>query len=204
VLFSQLQTCGATSTRASWSSIASRAARRLKGDPPRSLSSCPTRHAKDYEQILLILLARLEEDQQKLARSRAHILTVGLSRARRNAGSGSLVDELRKVLLAVVEDGKSPPEVLAFPRATTSAADARERRGGSATRSSRPEFIRWVKDEKEKRLRRGSASSSVLDMMTGLKTSVVYRTAINIWRREGLPRLREDPRRAHSRTAARW
>ena len=140
---------------------------------------------KDYEQILLVLLSRLGNDQERLALLESHILAVGFVARTTDAGSGSLSPNLRKILLAVVEDGKAPLESADYPQA----ADERAKMTADGTKIRDRiivslEFIRWVKDEKEKKYAAIGQALMYLDMMTGLKTSVVYRTAINIWKGE--------------------
>ncbi len=186
-LFGQLQTVRSyidEGVREQWRLCAQLDA--LKGDPTALPFQLPFQVTpKDYEQILLILLARLEDDQNKLAKLEAHILTVGLVARATDAGSGSLSPNLRKVLLTVVEDGKSPPQTLVFP-------EKDDERGkmiadGTAIRDRilvLPEYVRWTKDEKEKRFAAVGQFLQVLDMVTGLKTSVVYRVAINVWKGE--------------------
>ena len=158
----------------------------LKGDPTALPFQLPVEVTpKDYEQILLILMARLEQDQGKLERLEAHILTVGLVARATDAGSGSLSTNLRKVLLAVVEDGKAPPEALVFPEKDDDRAKMVNEGTGLRDRITvSPEYVRWTKDEKEKRFAALGQFLQILDMATGLKTSVVYRTAINIWKGE--------------------
>ena len=45
-----------------------------------------------------------------------------------------------------------------------------------------PEFVAWKKAETEKQLAALGAFLQALDTMTGLPTSSVYRTVLNIWR----------------------
>jgi hypothetical protein len=186
-LFAQLQTVRSyidEGVREQWRLCAQLEA--LKGDPNALPFQLPFQVTpKDYEQILLILLARLEEDQNKLAKLEAHILTVGLVARATDAGSGSLSLNLRKVLLSVVEDGKSPPQTLVFPEAD--AERGKMIANGTAIRDRiivLPEYVRWTKDEKEKKFAAVGQFLQILDMATGLKTSVVYRVAINVWKGE--------------------
>jgi hypothetical protein len=138
---------------------------------------------KDYEEILLLLLERLEDDRARLGVLEADVVAVGMTVRSTDAGSGSLAANIRKVLLAVLEDGSANPRPPAFP------ADAGEKakflataRGLETTIETSPEFAKWIADEREKKLAALGAFLQALDLMTGLPTSAVYRTVLDVWR----------------------
>jgi hypothetical protein len=138
---------------------------------------------KDYDEILLLLLERLEDDRARLAVIEADVVVVGMTVRSTDANSATLAASIRKVLLAVVEDGSAPPRAPLFP------ADANERAKLLATArelrakiETSPEFVAWRKAETEKKLAALGAFLTVLDQMTGLPTSTIYRTVLNVWR----------------------
>jgi hypothetical protein len=100
-----------------------------------------------------------------------------------DANSATMAASIRKVLLAVVEDGSGRPRDALFP------ADRGERarllaaaRALRAKLEASPEFVAWQKAEQDKRLAALGAFLSALDQMTGLPTSQIYRTVLNVWR----------------------
>ena len=139
--------------------------------------------AKDYETVLVLLVERLEDDKHRLEAIEGDILAVGLTVRATDAGSASLAANIRKVLLAVVEDSKTEPRAITFP-ATEGERDELLARGrelmGSLLRS--PEYAAWVQAEQDRTLDQIGTIFSILDQMTGLPTSAVYRTAVDLWR----------------------
>ena len=138
---------------------------------------------KDYEEILLLLLERLEDDRMRLGLLEADVIAVGMTVRSTDAGSATLAASIRKVLLAVVEDGAPSPRPPTFP------ADENEKakflaaaRVLSAKIETSPELNAWRAAEREKKLAPLGMFLQGLDLMTGLPTSAVYRTVLDIWR----------------------
>ncbi len=155
----------------------------LKKDPTQLPYELPYQVTpKDYEEILLLLLERLEDDRNRLAQIEADIVAVGMTVRSTDAGSATMAASIRKVLLAVVEDATPSREPL-FPaeeekkqKALATARDLMQRIETS------PEFNKWRADEREKKLAAVGAFLTALDAMTGLPTSRIYRTVLDIWR----------------------
>ncbi len=138
---------------------------------------------KDYEEILVLLVERLEEDRARLGQIEADIIAVGMTVRATDAGSASLAASIRKVLLAVVEDGAPVNASPLFP--ADEGEKARLLDGGRklvATIEASPEWNKWRADEREKKLAAVGAFLQALDAMTGLPTSRVYRTVLDVWR----------------------
>ena len=156
----------------------------LKADPSRLPYELPYQVTpKDYEEILLLLLERLEDDRARLGVIEGDVVAVGMTVRATDAGSATMAASIRKVLLAVLEDGSAKPREPLFP------ADQGERakllasaRALQAKLELSPEFVAWRKAESEKRLAALGAFLQALDAMTGLPTSQVYRTVLNLWR----------------------
>jgi hypothetical protein len=138
---------------------------------------------QDYEEIILLLIERLEADRARLTMMEADVVAVGMTTRSTDANSATLAASLRKVLLAVVEDGSVKPRAPDYPQTDE------DRRKYLATAKElaqkieqSPEFAKWKADEREKKLAALGAFLSALDAMTGLPTSQVYRTVLDIWR----------------------
>ncbi len=139
--------------------------------------------AADYEEILLLLLERLEDDRTRLGRVEGDVVAVGMTVRATDANSATMAASIRKVLLAVVEDGTPSPREPLFPKdqgekAKLLAAGRTLRAGIAAS----PEFARWQADEREKKLAALGAFLQTFDAMTGLPTSQAYRTVLGLWR----------------------
>jgi hypothetical protein len=74
-------------------------------DPPFELPFQVSRAS--YEEIVLLLVERLEDDRERLERVASAIVAVGLTARSTDARSHSLADNLRKVLCAVVADAEA-------------------------------------------------------------------------------------------------
>ncbi|MDB4933734.1 MAG: hypothetical protein JWP87_706 [Labilithrix sp.] len=156
----------------------------LKADPTKLPYQLPYQVTpKDYEEILLLLLERLEDDRARLGVIEADVVAVGMTVRSTDANSATMAASIRKVLLAVIEDGTAKPREPLFP------ADQGERekllsaaRALQAKIESSAEYTAWRKAETEKQLAALGAFLQVLDTMTGLPTSQVYRTVLNLWR----------------------
>jgi len=139
--------------------------------------------AKDYEEILVLLVERLEDDRSRLGRIEADIIAVGMTVRATDAGSATLAASIRKVLLAVVEDGAVPVREALFP--ADEGEKARLLEGGKALVAkieASPEYNRWRTEEREKKLATIGVFLQALDAMTGLPTSRIYRTVLDVWR----------------------
>ena len=139
--------------------------------------------AKDYEEILVLLVERLEDDRTRLAQIEADIIAVGMTARATDAGSATLAASIRKVLLAVVEDGVAEARAPLFP--ADDGEKARLLDAGKqlvARIEASPEYAKWRADEREKKLAAVGAFLQALDAMTGLPTSRVYRTVMDVWR----------------------
>ncbi len=156
----------------------------LKKDPTKLPYQLPYQVTpQDYQEILLLLLERLEDDRARLGVLEADVVAVGMTVRSTDAGSATLATSIRKVLLAVLEDGTVKPRDVSFP------ADAGEKEKFLATAralaskiETSPEFAQWRAAEREKQLAALGAFLQVLDQMTGLPTSAVYRTVLDLWR----------------------
>ena len=138
---------------------------------------------KDYEEILLLLLERLEDDRARLGVLEADVVAVGMTVRSTDAGSATMASSIRKVLLAVIEDGGANPRPPTFP------ADAGEKQKFLASAraleskvAASPEFAQWRAAEREKKMAALGAFLQVLDQMSGLPTSAVYRIVLDVWR----------------------
>lgn len=138
---------------------------------------------KDYETVIVLLVERLEDDRHRLEAIEGDILAVGFTVRATDANSSSLAANIRKVLLAVVEDSKSEPRAITFP-ATEDERDKLLAHGRELLRSilASPEYAAWVKAEQDRTLDQIGSVFSILDQITGLPTSAVYRTAVELWR----------------------
>lgn len=142
----------------------------------------------DYQSVLLLLLERLDADRKRLAGAEASMVAVGLVARATDAGSASLAPNVHKVLLAVAEDSRKVEEAR---RATDypEAAGAREpllarARALHAALVASPEYRAWLAAEREREDQLGRFLT-VLDAMTGLGISAVYRQVLRIWRGDG-------------------
>jgi len=183
-----------------------RAARRAEGDPAALPFQLPTRSRRGLRADSSSSSSRGSRGSAEARAARGAHPPVGLVARATDAGSGSLLDNLRKVLLAVVEDGKSPARgARVFRRATTSAARCSRAARRSATRSCEPgSSFRWVKDEKEKRFAAVGPVPPGPRHETGLKTSASTAPRSHLEGRRGTYSSTRRPLASSSRTAARW
>ena len=156
----------------------------LKADPTKLPYQLPYQVTpQDYEEILLLLLERLEDDRARLGVLEGDVVAVGMTVRSTDANSATMAASIRKVLLAVIEDGTAKPREPIFPgvqgERAKLLATARELR---AKIEASAEFVAWQKAESEKRLAALGAFLQALDTMTGLPTSQVYRTVLGLWR----------------------
>lgn len=139
--------------------------------------------AKDYEGVLMLLLERLDDDAARLRAMEASIVSVGLVARSTDANSGSLADNLGQVLLAVVEDADaSKPRAASYPK-------AEDERGALSSRGEKlrdgirgsAEYKGWLKAERDKEFEQIGSLLTVLDKMTGLPVSSIYKQVLDIW-----------------------
>jgi hypothetical protein len=156
----------------------------LRKDPKRLPYELPYQvTVNDYEEILLLLVERLEADRASLGRIEADIVTVGVTVRATDAGSATLAASIRKVLLAVVEDGGAPARTPLFPADEGERAKLLEEGRQLVTKiEASAEFVRWRAEERERKLAAIGAFLAALDAMTGLPTSRAYRTLLDLWR----------------------
>ncbi|PKQ06021.1 MAG: hypothetical protein CVT71_01655, partial [Alphaproteobacteria bacterium HGW-Alphaproteobacteria-10] len=152
-----------------------------QGPPPFALPYQVS--ARDYERVLLLLLEQLEDDRGRLERVESAVVAVGFTVRATDANSGSLAANVRKVLLSVVEESaSSPPRAATFPQETDKhdALVARGRTLLDQIRSSQ-EFAAWQKARSAKQLQQIGSLLTVLDALTGVPASAIFRKAIDLW-----------------------
>lgn len=140
---------------------------------------------QDYESVLRLVLERLENDRARLSRTEAAMIAVGLTARATDTGSASLADNVRKVLLAVVLDAEANAKgrALTYPQTDRGALLSRARELEARIVAS-AEYKQWLAIEQEKEDVLGQLLT-VLDSVTGLPTSSVYRQVMRVWRGGG-------------------
>jgi hypothetical protein len=139
--------------------------------------------SKDYEGVLLLLLERLDDDAERLRAMEAAMVSVGLIARATDANSGSLSENLSRVLLAVVEDSSAlQPRAALYPRAEDERM-ASSRKGQQLRDQLRasPGYKAWLQAERDREFEQIGSLISLLDQMTGLPISSVYRQVVEIW-----------------------
>lgn len=140
----------------------------------------------DYQNVLALLLDRLETDRTRLSQVESSMVATGLVARATDAGSSSLAVNLKKVLLAVAEDAE------ALGRARSTDYPSEDDRAAALLRAqalrkritASPEYQRFLQAQREREDVIGQLLV-VLDQMTGLPTSAIYRQVLRIWRGEG-------------------
>lgn len=141
---------------------------------------------KDYRTVLLLLLDGLQSDRRRLHRLESEMIAVGLTARATDANSASLATNLGKVLLAIVHDAAAAPA----PRSTTFPAPAERVALLAHAAELRSKIVKseayrqWFEAQREREDPIGQILN-VLDQVTGLKTSVIYRKVLRIWRGDG-------------------
>ena len=139
----------------------------------------------DYVEVLVLLLARLEQDRARLASIEASIATVGLTARSTDAGSGSLTKNLHKVMLSVIHDAEATtPTPARFPASTKQTRVAAGRELASQIEASTA-YQEWKRAEDARALESAGMLFEAIDAVTHLPTSALFRTVIGIWRGEG-------------------
>ena len=152
------------------------------GEVPFQLPFQVTR--KDYTDNVVLLLERLEDDRKKLEVMEASIVTVGLTARSTDAGSATLAASIDKVLVAVMEDADATqPRPSAYPPSD----DARAKLLADGRKlydevGKSEAFQRWVKIEQTKTFEAIGTFLPLLDAMTHLPISSVYKQVLEIWR----------------------
>ncbi len=142
-------------------------------------------HRDDYRIVLYLLLERLDSDRKRLRRIESGIISVGLVARATDANSASLAQNIQKVLLAVANDPLPPAESLELPVEP----DDRHQKIARA-KALRDHIVKskryqtWLAAQKEREDEIGQFLA-VLDQMTGLHTSRVYRQVMHIWNGRG-------------------
>lgn len=138
---------------------------------------------KDFESVLLLLLERLDDDAARLRAMESSIVSVGLVARSTDANSGSLADNLNQVLLAVVQDAEGTrPREATYPQAPDQRGELSSR--GEKLRDTlreSPEYKAWLRAERDKEFEQVGSLLSVLDKMTGLPISSVYKQVLDVW-----------------------
>ncbi len=139
---------------------------------------------KDYGEILTLLVERLEDDRKKLETMEASIVAVGPTARPTDAGSATLAASINKVLVAVMEDADATqPRASAYPPTDDERAkllaDGKKLIDQVAQSQA---YKTWVKREQTKTWEAIGTFLPLLDAMTHLPISSVYRQVLEIWR----------------------
>ncbi len=136
----------------------------------------------DYEQVLELLVLRLERDAERLSAFEASMVCVGLTARATDAGSGSLAPNLSRSLLAVMRDAAALERVgTAYPQGEDLTRDLRDARLLVKRIQDSPEFVAWLAAQREAEDALGKLLV-ILDNVTGLPTSAIYRQVLRMWR----------------------
>ncbi len=138
----------------------------------------------DYVQVLELLVLRLERDRKRTAALESSMVTVGLTARATDAGSGSLAQNLTLTLLAVTRDAEAMERQSAeYPQGEALAADLQVASGLVHQIQDSAEFKTWLAAQREAEDQLGQLLV-ILDAVTGLPTSAVYRQMMRLWRGE--------------------
>ena len=138
--------------------------------------------AKDYEDVLVLLVERLDDDRQRLAQLETAVVTVGLTARAADSSSLSLAPNLRKVLRAVERDASaSRPRPSAYPGGDD--RDGRLARGRELMGAIRKSdaYQAYLDREREAWLRQLGGFLTILDAVTGIPVSRAYQQAVTIF-----------------------
>ncbi len=140
--------------------------------------------AKDYAEVLTMLIDRLDDDRERLKATEATILAVGLACRATDEGSASLSANIRKVLLTVVAD-VTAPRAIDFPTDAGKRAEILER--GKKRRAEillSPEYQKFLTRDRDRALEQIGMLLSIVDFATGVPTSRFYKLAVDLWKGE--------------------
>ncbi|MCB9584652.1 MAG: hypothetical protein H6718_04610 [Polyangiaceae bacterium] len=136
----------------------------------------------DYIQVLELLVLRLEQDRQRTAALEASMVTVGLTARATDAGSGSLAQNLTLALLAVTRDAEAMDRRSGvYPQGEALAADLQAGKALVREIQDGEEFKLWLAAQREAEDQLGRLLV-ILDTVTGLPTSAIYRQVMRLWR----------------------
>lgn len=137
----------------------------------------------DYRRVLYLLVDRLEGDRARLAGLEASIVAVGLTARSTDAGSATLAASVKKVLLAVLSDAAEvDAPAAAYPQQEEARAAALSRGRDLVKKiSASEEYQSWLAAQREAEDSLGQLLV-VLDSLTGLPTSSIYKTVLQMWR----------------------
>jgi len=139
--------------------------------------------ANDYEGVLVLLVERLEDDIARLETVETQILAVGLAARSTDAASDSLADNLKKVLLAVVDDAAvSEPRPNAYPSGQERDEAMARGRELVAQIAASEGYRAWLEREQTAWLEQVGSFLSIVDAATGIPVSKAYGKAVNIFR----------------------
>lgn len=135
----------------------------------------------DYQEVLILLIDRLESDRGRLEAIESAIAAVGLTVRATDAGSASLAQNVRKVLLAVIQDA-SEPRPITFPTGAERDKALAHGKELMAKIEASAEYKAFLTRSRDKALEQIGSLLSVLDRFTGLPTSRVYRLVVDVWK----------------------
>lgn len=139
--------------------------------------------SKDYGEILLLLIERLDADNTRLATLEAHIVAVGLTARAADAGSATMAASLRKVLVAVVQDGAGPLREPSYPASSEERAKLVARGKQLAQQiGASPEYAAWEKEKTASTLDAFGSFLSAFDGVSPIPISAAFKTAVKIWK----------------------
>jgi hypothetical protein len=140
----------------------------------------------DYERVLVLLVERLDDDRERLETVQTQILATGLVARSTDAGSASLAANLKKVLVAVVEDAAaSSPRPNQYPDGEGQEEALTRGRELVAQIAASEEYIDWLEREETAWLEQVGAFLSIVDAATGIPVSKAYNKAVDIFRGGG-------------------
>jgi hypothetical protein len=138
---------------------------------------------KDYGEILLLLIERLDADNTRLATLEAHIVAVGLTARATDAGSATMAPSLRKVLVAVVKDGAGPLREPKFPASDDERAKLLARGKELVAQISTSEaYAAWEKEKTAATLDAFGSFLGAFDGMSPIPISAAFNTAVKLWK----------------------
>jgi hypothetical protein len=142
---------------------------------------------EDYENVMLLLLVRLEDDHARLETIEASIAAVGLTTRATDAGSGSLAANIHKVLLSVIRDAEATaPKPAVYPDDDSSRGEllAAAKKLAAEIEAS-DAYVAWKKNEEAKAVEQVGLLFQAVDSITHLPTSAIFHAAVSIWKGDG-------------------
>lgn len=137
---------------------------------------------EDYVRVLELLVLRLERDRARTAALESSMVTVGLTARATDAGSGSLAENLTLTLLAVTRDAEAMDRQSGeYPQGEALAGELRQGTALVHEIQGGDEFKSWLAAQREAEDQLGKLLV-ILDSVTGLPTSSIYRQVMRLWR----------------------